>query len=531
LLAEFGSAVDAVRCASEVQAELAERNTSLEENRKMRFRIGINVGDVIVEADRIYGDGVNIAARVEALADGGGISISGTVFDQVEGKLEFHFEDMGEKSVKNIAKPVRVYRVTTNPDDISAAPVASTSESTEDTSAVLLPDKPSIAVLPFANLSGDAEQEYFSDGMTEDLITDLSKISGLFIISRNSVFAYKSKTVKPEVISQELGVRYVIEGSVRKAGNRVRITAQLIDGTTNYHMWADRYDGLLDEIFDLQDKVIQQIVAALAITLTVGEQARVGNAPTENIESYDAFVRARAEYLRRDRNANLNARELLNRAIELDPNYAEAYASLGRTYLLEVVNQWTDDPNCIDNVVKFGEKAVELDPGQPTAHETLALALLGTKQFDESISAARKAISFDPNFADGTVTLAEVLCFAEQPEEAIPLIEKAMRLNPGYTPNYLWTLGHAHFLLGRFDEAIELMRRVLTRNPDHLVANFILGSALVEIGQIEAAQQCTQEILRISPDYNLDATRERMPYKNKATVDRHAQNLRQAGLE
>ena len=222
LLAEFGSAVDAVRCASEVQAELAERNTSLEDDRKMRFRIGINVGDVIVEADRIYGDGVNIAARVEALADGGGISISGTVFDQVEGKLEFGFEDMGERSVKNIAKPVRVYRVITDPDAIRTPPAAATSEPDQSSTPVELPDIPSIAVLPFANLSGDAEQEYFSDGMTEDLITDLSKISGLFIISRNSVFTYKSKTVKPEVVSRELGVRYVIEGSVRKAGNRVR---------------------------------------------------------------------------------------------------------------------------------------------------------------------------------------------------------------------------------------------------------------------------------------------------------------------
>ncbi|MFT5418460.1 MAG: adenylate cyclase [Gammaproteobacteria bacterium] len=531
LLAEFASAIDAVHCAVAVQDELAVSNAKLAEQRKMRFRIGINVGDVIVEGDRIYGDGVNIAARVEALADGAGIAISGTVFDQVEGKLDYEFQDLGEQSVKNIVKPVRVYRVVSDRSLIAKAQQdrIAQAESTP-VPAPKLPDKPSIAVLPFANLSGDPEQEYFSDGMTEDLITDLSKISGLFIISRNSVFTYKGRAVKPETVSQELGVRYVVEGSVRKAGNRVRITAQLIDASTNYHQWAERYDGQLDDIFELQDKVIKQIVAALAIKLTVGEQARVGVAPTVNLEAYDAFVRARDEYSRRERTANLHARSLLERAIELDPHYAEAYAYLGRTYLVETVNQWTDDPHNIEQVFRYGEKAVELDPSQPTAHETLALALVGKKQFEPAIASARKAISFDPNFADGYVTLAEILSFAEQSEEAVTLLEQAMLLNPRYTPSYLWALGHAKFLLGDYDEAIALMRRVLTRNPNHLIAHMILASALVEAGQLEAAKFPAEEILRISPNYQLDITLERMPYKNFAVVEKHVQNLRQTGV-
>jgi adenylate cyclase len=529
LLAEFASAIDAVRCAVSVQDELSESNAKLSEHRKMRFRIGINVGDVIVEAERIYGDGVNIAARVEALAEGGGIAISGTVFDQVEGKLDFAFQDLGEQSVKNIAKPVRVYRVASDPSLIAEAEQNNRAQSKPEPARQVL-DKPSIAVLPFANLSGDPEQEYFSDGMTEDLITDLSKISGLFIISRNSVFTYKGKAVKPETVSNELGVRYVVEGSVRPAGNRVRITAQLIDASTNYHLWAERYDGQLDDIFELQDKVIKQIVEALAVKLTVGEQARVGVAPTVNLEAYDAFVRARDEYSRRDRTGNLHARSLLERAIELDPNYAEAYAYLGRTYLVETVNQWTDDPQNIEHVFRYGEKAVELDPSQPTAHETLALALVGKKQFELSIASARKAISFDPNFADGYVTLAEILSFAGQAEESVSLVEQAMLLNPRYTPSYLWSLGHAKFLLGDFNEAIALMRRVLTRNPNHLIAHLILASALVEGGQLEAAKFSAEEVLRISPNYQLDITLERMPYKDSTLVERHVRNLRQTGV-
>jgi len=288
LLAEFASALDAVQCAVDTQQELKTRNVELPANRKMEFRIGINVGDVIVERERLYGDGVNIAARLEGLAEGGGICISGTVYDQVENKLGIGYEYLGEQAVKNISKPVRVYRVRMEPGTITSR--------TETKKVVEMPDKPSIAVLPFTNLSGDPEQEYFSDGITEDISTDLSRISGLFVISRNSVFLYKGKAVKPEEVSRELGVRYILEGSVRKAGNRVRITAQLIDATTGYHLWAERYDRELKDIFTLQDEVTQKIVAALAVKLTAGEQERLVRKYTDNLEAYDYYLRGDASY-------------------------------------------------------------------------------------------------------------------------------------------------------------------------------------------------------------------------------------------
>jgi adenylate cyclase len=495
----------------------------------MLFRIGINVGDVIVEADRIYGDGVNIAARIEGLATGGGVCISGTVYDQVEGKLDFIYEDLGAQSVKNIAKPVRVYRVLGAPAETAAPKSIETKPTTRETPPAL-DEKPSLAVMPFVNLSGDPEQEYFSDGLTEDLITDLSKVSGLLVISRTSVMSYKGQTLKSEQIGRELGARYVVEGSVRKAGNRVRITAQLADASSDYHLWAERYDGLLDDIFALQDQVIQQIVAALAVKLTVAEKARVSAAPTHNLEAHDAFVRGREQHARRDRVANIEARKLFEQAIALDANYAEAHAYLGRTYSLEIINQWSDATNLVEQVFRYGERAVELDESQPTAHETLAHAWLAQRRHSEAIAEARMAIAYDPNSADAYVNLAEILSFDGQPAEAIPLVAHAMRLNPLYTPNYLWTLGHAHWLMEEQTQAIGLMQRVLTRNPDHLVAHMVLTGAYVEIGQTDAARRQAQEIIRISPSYSVELFSQRVPYRDSSIIARQVANMHKAGL-
>ena len=275
---------------------------------------------------------------------------------------------------------------------------------------------------------------------------------------------------------------------MRKAGNRLRITAQLIDGTTDYHLWAERYDRQLDDIFALQDEVIQQIVSALAVQLTAGEQSRLGVFPTQDLEAYDAFVRGREEYSRRVQNANLEARKLFEQAIVLDPEYAEVYAFLERTYLLEVVYRWSADPTTIDKVFEYGQKAVELDGTQPTAHETLACALLGKKQHDQALSEACKAITYDPNLADAYVSLGEILSFAGQPDEANPFIEKAMRLNPRYSPAYLFALAHAHRLARNNEEAISILKRVVTRNPDHLVAHLMLAASYVETNQLEAAK-------------------------------------------
>ncbi len=527
LLAEFPSVVDAVRCAVQAQDELAERNAELPELRKMRFRIGINVGDVIAEGERIYGDGVNIAARIEALASGGAVCVSGSVREQIEGKLNFEFRDLGAQTLKNIARPIQVYEI------VTSASIQASSTSPAITSTVTTApadDRPSIAVLPFLNHSRDPEHEFFSDGMTEDLITDLSKISGLFVISRNSVFTYKGESVRPEQVCKDLGVRYVLEGSVRRAANRVRITAQLLDATTDYHLWAERYDRQLDDIFAVQGEVIHCIVQALAVQLTAGEQARVGAAPTQSIEAYDAFVRGREEYARREKNANFQARTLFEKALELDPGYAEACAFLGRTYLTEMINQWGDGPACIEKTFEYGQQAVALDPTQPTAHETLAYAFLARREHDEAIAAAREAITFDPNFSDAYITLGEVLCFAGQPEEAVPLIEHAMRLNPKYPPNYLWSHGHGQKLLGDFESAVATFKRVVTRNPDHFVSYLMLCVCYAEMGQFEQARAAAQEILRVSPDYSVAVGVARSPYRDKAIIDRQFDLLRQVGL-
>jgi len=525
LLAEFASVVDAVQGAMEIQRTLKARNADLPAPRRMEFRIGLNLGDVVVEGERIYGDGVNIAARLEGLADGGGICISGSVYEQVESKLALTYEYMGEQTVKNIGKPVRAYRVRELTD------VSPPAKPTEKPPPLPLPAKPSLAVLPFTNMSSDAEQEYFSDGITEDLITDLSKISGLFVISRNSVFTYKGKAMKVEQVGQELGVRYVLEGSIRKAGNRVRITAQLIDATSGFHTWAERYDRDLQDIFAVQDEVTQQIVAALKVKLTMVEQSRLGRQPTTNLEAYDHYLRGLELYAQRTREANTQARQMFERAVALDPQFATAYAFLGRTYLMELIYQWNQDPGVLEQVVLFGQKAVALDDSQPTAHETLALAYLGGKQHAQAIAEAEKAITLDPNYADAYVTLADVLCFAGQPEPAAGLVEQAMRLNPLYPPFYLWSLGHTQRLLGRLEEAVTTLRKLATRNPDHLTAHVLLTATYSELGREEEARAEAAEILRITPNYSLAIVQERVPYKDATLLDRQLAAMRKAGLQ
>lgn len=532
LLAEFASAVDAVRSAAEIQRELNDKNLLLPDHRRMEFRIGINVGDVVVEGERIYGDGVNIAARLEALAEGGGICISGTVYDQVENKLELGYTDLGQQRVKNIVRPIRVYRVELDSQpSYQAASGAEEAVAAEELTAPALPDKPSIAVLPFVNLSHDPEQEYFSDGITEDLITDLSKLTGLFVISRNSVFVYKDKAIKPEDVSHELGVRYMLEGSVRKAGNRVRITAQLIDATWDYHLWAERYDRELQDIFELQDEVTQKIVAALAVKLTVAEQQRLRRPPTENLDAYDCYLRGLEYYFRRTQDANLQARQLFEQAIQLDPQFATAYAYLGRTHLTDLAFQWSQDPDSLERVFTLGQQAVALDDSQPTAHETLAYAYIGKKQHAEAIREAQKAVELDPNSADAYATLGEVLSFAGQAEDGLPFIQKAMRLNPRYPVPYLWALGYASYLTGRIDEALVIAKRILIRNPDHQTAHVLLTVIYSELDRLEEARAEAAEILRISPHFSLEAIKQRMPQKDQAALRRYIEGLRKAGLE
>ena len=569
LLAEFSSVVDAVRCAVEIQEELKARNAELPENRKMDFRIGVNLGDVIVEGERIYGDGVNIAARVEGLAEGGGVCVSGTVYDHIENKLALRFEYLGEQAVKNIRKPVRVYRVLMEPGAAAgvsrekkaglrrwqwaALAVAAvllvgvvavaiwnfylrpaappTLVSSEKIPAIELPDKPSIAVLPFANMSGDPEQEYFSDGITDDLITDLSKISGLFVIARNSVFAYKGKAVKMERVSRELGIRYVLQGSVRKAGDRIRITAQLVDVNTGGHLWAEKYDRDLKDILALQDEVTQKIVTALAVRLTRDEQELLVRKGTDNVEAYDYTLRGGEYFFRFTKGANAQARQMFETAINLDPEYASAHSWLGWTHWIEWSFGWSQDPQSLERAFELAQMAIALDDSLPEAHRLLGSVYLWKKRHEQAIAVFEKSIALNPNHADAIRGLGETLYFAGKPEEAIGLIKRAMRLNPKYPVWYLLNLGHAYFLMGRYEESIAVLKRALIRNPHVWPAHVYLAASYIALGKEKEARAEAAEIVRINPNFSLETMRQKLPYKEQAVLARLFEGLRKAGVK
>lgn len=520
LLAEFASVVDAVQCAVEVQREFKTKNAELPQSRRMEFRIGVNLGDVVVEGERIYGDGVNIAARIEGLADGGGICISGTVHDHIENKLDLGYDYLGEKAVKNIQKPVRVYRVRMETD--TTVP--------EARQELQLPDKPSIAVLPFTNMSQDPEQEYFSDGITEDLITDLSKISGLFVIARNSVFTYKGKAVKVDQVSQELGVRYVLEGSVRKAGNRMRITAQMVDATTGYHLWAERYDREVQDIFALQDEVTQKIVGALEVKLKKDEEKRLVHHETDNPQAYDHYLRGLEHLNRFTREANSQAREMFERSLDLDQNFALAHAGLGWTFFNDWTRGWSQDPESLNESLELAKKAISLNDSLPQAHYLLGFVHLWKRQHELAIEELERVIALDPNGADGHAGLAEVLTWVGRDEEAIGRVKKAMRLNPHYPVWYLVILGWAYTVMEQFDEAIETLERARIRDPDLLSTHIILATVYSRTERMNEARAEVEEIMRISPDFSLDLLRERVPFIDQATFEASVEALRKAGL-
>jgi adenylate cyclase len=478
------------------------------------------VGDVVEEGERIYGDGVNIAARVESLAEGGGICIAGTVYDQVRNKLGLEYEFLGEQRVKNIAEPVRVYRVGT------AVGVASREASSEPKS----PDKPSIAVLPFVNMSGDPEQEYFSDGLTEDLITDLSRFSGMFVISRHSVFFYKGKAIKTGQISEELGVRYVLEGSVRKAGGKVRITAQLIDAATGGHLWADRYDRDLENIFTLQDELTQQIVMALKVKVTEAEQARVMRKDTTNLNAYDYVLRGRSAANRYTKEDNAEARRMYERAIELEPAFAAAYAYLGWSYYLDWVTQWSRSPELLERASELGRKALVLDDALAMAYRLLGHVGAHREQYEQAIADAERAIAIDPNDADGYAELGEALIWAGRSAEGIELVEKAIRLNPHCPLNYFFALGCGHMFAEQYDQAIAAHGRAITRNPDFLGSHLALAFIYSRTGRMAEARSEVDEIRRISPGYSLDVARQRLPFRDHREREDFFGALRAAGL-
>jgi len=501
ILAEFASVVNSLRCAWDIQQEIKTRNADLPKSRRMNFRIGINLGDVIEEEDRLYGDGVNIAARLEGLAEEGGICISGTAYDQVKNKLSFRYEDQGEQEVKNISEPIRIYKVLIEKD---------VDELILD-KKLELPDKPSIAVLPFANMSGDPEQEYFSDGLTEDLITDLSKFSGMFVISRNSVFIYKGQVVKPEQIRSELGVRYMLEGSVRKAGKRVRITAQLIDTTAGGHLWAERYDRELKDIFTLQDEITQQIVAALGVKIEQIEQERALRKDTADLNAFDCNLQGWWYFHRFTREDNEQARRMFEKAIELEPKFAHACAGLGLTYYEPWARLWSQEPQTLELAFELAKKAISLNDSLSTAYTLLSRVYSWRKQHAQAIDEQERAIALNPNNADGYTGLAETLVWAGRPEEALGLVEKAMRLNPHYPVWYLSTLGFAYSALERHEEAMATLKRALTRSPDHFGIHITLAAYYIELDQEKEARWHVSEALRINPELSIKDLRQRLP--------------------
>ena len=564
-LAEFPSVLDAVRCAVAMQSEMARRNADVPEDRRMRFRMGVNLCDIMSDDEDIYGDGVNIAARLESLAEPGGVSISGAVHEQVRGKLDFSWEDLGEQRVKNVAEPVRAYRMTPRTGaapahsapgrrkvwavaGIAAAvavaavaaawylyprpsPPAADIHATE-MAALAPPDQPSIAVLPFDNMSGDPEQEYFVDGITEDLITDLSQVSGLFVIARNSVFTYKGKPVKVQQVGRELGVQYVLEGSVRKSGNRIRINAQLVDASTGRHLWAARYDRELTEIFALQDEVTAKIVSALAVKLTVGERERLSRAAVTSPEAYDTLLRG-LELLRRfTRETNAEARVLFEKAIALDPQYARAYADVALTHGMDVTFGWTDAPEAANaRGLEFARNGLALDDTLPQVHFALSNTYLRHRRYDESIAADRKSIGLDPNYADGYASLAMSLAYAGRPEDGLEAIRKAMRLNPRHPFFYVWNVGHAYFMMGRYEEAATAFERVLDRNPQFPGGHMTLAATYGHLGRTVDAEWEVEETLTLLPDFSLASERRRALYKNPADLERYIEGLRKAGLK
>ena len=520
LLAEFGSAVDALECAVYIQKRLKKENARFVDDKRLQFRIGVNIGDVIQDGDRIYGSGVNIAARIEGLADPGGICISRNTYDQVKDKLQIGFEYLGEHEVKNIKEPVRLYKVLLDSDP----PATLIDEPLE------LPDKPSIAVLPFVNMSGDPSQEYFSDGITEDLITDLSKVSELFVIARNSAFTFKNKTVRVQDVGKELRVRFILEGSIRKVGNRVRINAQLIDAISGGHLWAERYDRDLVDIFDLQDEVTQKIVAALTLNLTKSEEKQLAHRSTENLKAYDCVLRGMKEYWKYTKEGNSQAQVLFQKAIELDPYYAEAYSWLGLSLLHSWTQAWNKEPQILDRAYQIAKQALTLNDSLSEAHRILGDIYLFQKEHAKAVSEFKEAISLNPNYADALAGLADVFNWAGKPEDAISLIKKAMHLNPHHNAWYPYTLGFSYIFLQQIEKAVDILQRGLIHNPDFLGIHLALAGLYAEMDRIEDANMEVEEVLRLSPDFTLQVLQEMIPLKDPVVKERLINAARKAGL-
>jgi adenylate cyclase len=524
-IVEFASVVDAVNCALSVQRADGAPPAATAAQPQIVLRIGINLGDVIIEGDDIYGDGVNIAARLEPLAAPGGICVSSIVNESVGNRIDVRFQDAGEISVKNIDRPIRIWKWQPGTAPAAAAPLAPAK--LEPSAAA------SIAVLPFTNMSGDPEQEYFSDGISEDIITDLSKIGGLTVISRNSSFTYKGRSVDIREIGRDLGVRSVLEGSIRRAGNRVRITAQLIDAGSGGHLWAERYDRDWTDIFEVQDDVTRRIVEALKITLSPAEKALLADSGTSNMEAYDAALRGREILLGKTKNRQTfeQAKAFFLKAIELDPNYAQAYAGLGFLHMFDYQNRWSDDPDSsLGQAKRFAQLAIEKDPKQALPHVVAAVSAGFDRDLERAKAEVDIALSLNPNLALANNVFGTMRIYSGQPLEAIPAIERAMRLDPASSGQFLHFLGMANLLAGKYETAAALLKQRILLAPETDFSRAILASALGHLGEVEEARRVWGELEKINPKYSFRDHFSRQPFKNPADVARIAEGLTKAGL-
>jgi len=569
LLAEFGSVVDAAECAVKIQQELKSKNAQLPDNRRMPFRIGVNLGDVVEEAGRIYGDGVNIAARLEGLAAPGGICISRTAYDHVKNKLGLGYEYLGEQSVKNIAEPVRVYRVLMEPEaagkvigekrfigrisrraaiaaiiillivagavivwNIYLQKAKKIEPASVDRMAFPLPDKPSIAVLPFENMSAEPGQEYLSDAIAEEIITALAKTPKLFVIARNSTFTYKGKPVKVQKVAEDLGVRYVLEGSVQRSGDRLRITAQLIDALDGKHLWAEKYDRVMKDAFELQDEITKKIITALQVKLTSGEKVKIYARETNNLEAYLKYLQASEYRLQVTKEDTARARKLSEEAIALDPKFAGAYAILGTTYMWEARFGWSKSRSeSMERALELAHKASELDENHTAGSFLLSYILRQKGQYEKAIAEVEKIIDLEPNNASAYAMLGGMLYPLSRGEEAIAAVNKAIRLNPMPEGYYYYWLGMGHWVMGQYEEAVAAYKKAINLTPTAESLHIVLTATYSLMDRDKEAHAEAAEVLKVNPEFSVDYIAKTLPFKDKAYTERYVNALRKAGLK
>ena len=564
VLAEFVSTVEAVNCAVKIQEELKVRNADLPQSSRMEFRVGVNLGDVIEENDRIYGDGVNIAARLEGLAESGAICISGTAFDHVKGKLSLGYQFIGKQKVKNIPDPIRAYKVLMAPEDagkiigddkpkkwrwvqvaavllvaivgaffisniyFGPPPIESASV---DKMAYPLPDKPSVVVLPFENMSGNPEEDYFSDGLTEQIITTLSRYPRLFVIARQSAYHYKGKSVEIKKVAEDLGVQYVLKGGVQKSGDNVRINAQLIDAISGSYIWSERYDKELKDIFALQDEITINVMNGMSAELTEGEQARRWTSKVTNLKALEKHYRAQGYFCQHTKENYEKARPLFEEAIALDPEFVWPYVYLGYSHISSVSRGWSEDPaKSVQLTHELAAKAIAIDDTHDGAHSLIAISYLVKDEYDKALSEAERAVALNPNASDAYMILASILGHLGRWEESIPYGEKSLRLSPFPGAMPFLVLGRAYFMTGQYKKSIATLKKAIKVSPNFISAHIFLAECYSSLGRDAEADAAAKEVLRINPKFTIESYAKRRGWKNEADIEREVAALQKAGL-